>query len=64
VTFTSILHLHKNGKEQRFGGFFIFQLYLFICLFVCLFGEFFEELGTLGFQGKRISSPDKMRSLV
>jgi hypothetical protein len=43
VTFTSILQLHKNGKEKRFGGFFSFFsfIYLFVCLFVCLLGEFF-----------------------
>ncbi len=55
MTFTSILQLHKNGKEQKdlFDGFFPFStsIYLFVCLFDL--GEFFEELGYFGFPGER-----------
>ncbi len=53
MTFTSILQLHKNGKEKRFGGFFPFStlfIYLFVCLFVCLFiWGVFGGVGYFGF---------------
>lgn len=51
VTFTSILQLHKNGKEKRFGGLFPFSA-LFICLFV-YWGSFFEEFGYFEFPGEK-----------
>jgi hypothetical protein len=45
------LQLHKNGERSK--DLVVFSIFNLIYLFVCLFGEFFEELGTLGFlQGK------------
>lgn len=50
----------KMVRSKDLMGFFLFQLQ-FICLFVCLiWGSFLRSWVTLGFQGKGISSPDKI----